>query len=97
MLIKVGYPLGDDLRKPHLAGDIGATMAAGVSQLVADDAGLERRVNDDAEPIEQVLLHSRISDQIAQELRRRMIEELGLALEINVVGHVKLADARRGA
>jgi hypothetical protein len=80
--------------KSHLPGDVGTAMAARLDEVALDIAAVHRQVQDRLQPGREARLHRGVGDDEAQHLRQAVVEQLGVALEVVIVGDVELADPR---
>ena len=97
MLIEVLDALRDRLGEAHLAGDVGAAMAARFDQLAGNLAAVLEDVDDGAKPFGESDLEPGMAKHESQRLRQAAVDELEVPLEGEIVGEIQLADARRVA
>ena len=95
MLVEILDAVGDRLGEAHLAGDVGAAMAARLDQLAGDLAAVLEDVDDGAEPFGEAGFQAGMAEHEAQRLRQAAVDELEVLLEGEIVGEIQLADARR--
>ena len=82
-------------RKAHLARDLGAAIAPCFHQFMSDLAAVLEDVNKRAKSLGEPGVHSGVRDDETQHLRQAAIDRFEVVLEGDIVGHIKLADARR--
>ena len=88
-------PSATGFGEAHLAGDLGAALAARLDQLARDLAAVLEDVDDGAEAFGEAGFQAGVGEHEAQHLRQAVVDELEVALEREIVGEVELADARR--
>ena len=95
VLVEIFDAVGDRLGEAHLAGDIGAAMAARLDQLASDLTAVLEDVDDCPEPFGEPGFQPGMAQHEAQRLRQAAVNELEVLLEGEIVGEIQLADARR--
>ncbi len=94
MLIEIFDAVGDQLGEAHLAGDVGAAMAARLYQLASDFTAVLEDVDDCPEPFGETGFQPGMAQHEAQRLRQTAVDELEVLLEGEIVGEIRPADPR---
>jgi len=97
VLVQAVDALGRGVREAQLAGDVGAALAARLDQVLRDLRAVAQDVQHAAQPVGQAGVQPGVAEDEAQHLRQAFADELEIALELQVVGEVELADAGRVA
>ena len=87
-------PSATGFGEAHLAGDVGAAMAARLDQFAGDLAAVLEDVDDGAKPFGQAGFQPGMAQHETQRLRQAAVDELEVLLEGEIVGQIQLADAR---
>ncbi len=97
MLIQILDALRDGFGKPHFSRDLRAAVTARLDQLFGRRPGGLERGDQRADALRQPGFQSGVRQNKAKRLRQAAVDQFGVVFEAQVVGHVKLADARRVA
>jgi hypothetical protein len=85
----------DRLGEMHHAGDLGAAMTACLDQFLRRGAGCLESGDQRADAIGEPGFQPGVGEHETQGLRQAAVDVFGVAFEGDVVGQIKLADARR--
>ncbi len=94
MFIQSVDALGDVFGKAQLPRNVGAALAAGLNEFLRDVTAIAKDVERGAKALGQAAAQTRVIEHEAQHMRQAAVEQLEVALELQIVGEVELADAR---
>ena len=95
MLVEILDAIGDGFGETHLAGNVGAAMAARLYQFARDLAAVLEDLTIARNRSARPGFEAGMAQHEAQRLRQAAVDELEVLLEGEIIGQIQLADARR--
>ena len=84
----------DGIGETQLSRDVGTALATGLDQFLRDVRAVAHDVHDGAQALAHAGAQAGVAEHEAQHLRQAVLDDLVVALELQIVGQIELADAR---